>query len=169
MKAIRFRISRLMIVVAVVAINLAALRILFMSRRVDVLFGGGLLWATLEIGVFRAIRDRNQSRSFWLGFLGFGSIATLSFLAAVLLPQSVVGSIWRGYLVQADGLFEPVIEASSRRNGHPAVHEILFVVALTMEWLLPLVLAAVAGGFLTRRLSSGLGRKPESARVSSVT
>ena len=163
MRPIHFRIHKLMIVVALIAINLAVLRALFASRRVDVLIGGALLWATLQVGIFRAIGNRNRSRPFWLGFMGFGSIATLSFLAVVYLPQSVAGSVWNGYLVRVEGLVGPIFEASALRNGHPLIHELLFVAVLAMEWVVPLVLAALAGGFLARRFGKRPIEEPEAA------
>ncbi len=60
---VRFRISRLMIVVAVVAINLALLRALFLTRRVDFLFGGEVIGIVLQVGVSRALRRRGRARA----------------------------------------------------------------------------------------------------------
>ncbi|MDB5349920.1 MAG: hypothetical protein JWN86_1167 [Planctomycetota bacterium] len=163
MKPIQFRINRLMIAVALVAANLAALRVLFQSRRIDVLFGGALLWVLLEIGVLRAIRDRRGSRSFWLGFVGFGTIATLSYLAAVYFPQSVVGMMWRGYLFRAEVMIARAFESSYKRYGIGALHEEIFAVADILVWVLPIVPTAIAGATLTRRARKGLDRWLEPA------
>src|SRR5690242_12651080 len=60
MKLIRFRINRLMIVVAVVAANLGVMRALFASRRVDILCSGAVLWSVLQVGVARIVRRRGR-------------------------------------------------------------------------------------------------------------
>jgi len=147
----RFRIRRLMVVIALIAVNLAVLRALFVTRRVDLLIGGSIVWVAFEVGVLRALRRPGRQRRFWLGYLGFGALATLSFLVAVWFPESWPASVWKGYLLRSNDLLEQLIMGSAQRYGYSLAHELLFVVGFALQWVLPLVLVAVAGGVLTRR------------------
>ncbi len=168
MKPIRFHISRLMIVAAIIAVNLAAVRVLFQSRRGDVLLGGALLWALLEVGVFGAVRNRGRRRPFWLGFVGFGAVAALSCLAAARRPHSVAASPWTRYMGWSAELIERTLEASYRRNGNALLHEILELTAFSAYWVIPILITAVAGGLLVQWSRRGLSRTPEQAGLPST-
>src|SRR5438270_915980 len=88
-KAPRFRIAWLIVVVAVAALNLAAIRFLFYdlrtglnANRLDVLAMGALPMANvLVVGSLLALRRRG-SRSFLLGFDAFGVVALVLYLLA---------------------------------------------------------------------------------------
>ena len=148
MRPIRFRINRLMIIIAVIAFNLGVFRILVLTRHIDIVLGGGFVWAMLAIGTYRAIRNHNQRRPFWLGFVGFGAIATSSLVAATYFPQPVAGLAWEGYLIQFDGVIQRIVGALFLTNKYQLAHE-LFVLAMSvLVWILPIVFVAVLGGFV---------------------
>jgi hypothetical protein len=104
MAPIRFRIHRLMFWVAFVAVNLAVFRSLFSTRSIDLLGAGLMTSILLQVAAFRAFRNQGRGRSYWLGFVGGGAVAALTYLEARSYPYSVWGSVWRTYLIAAEGL-----------------------------------------------------------------
>jgi hypothetical protein len=78
MKPPRLTINRLMAVVALVAINLGAVRALIASGP-QFLIGALLALLGLQVAVFGLISSRGPSRTFWAGFLAFGAAALVSF------------------------------------------------------------------------------------------
>jgi hypothetical protein len=163
MKPPHFRINRVMIWVAVTALNLAVLRALFASRRVDILGGGAMIWIMLQIGVFRAIRYRGQGRSYWLGFLGGGTVAMLSYLLASSFKQSFLWMFWKGYLGVVVGLVERVEAKLIQDFGYNAMVEVFIALLYPVAWFIPILLAALVTGLLTRLVVDGSRRTPKLA------
>ena len=152
MRPIRFRLDKLMIWVAVIAINLATLRFLFATRSLVVLAGGMMAWIMIQVGIFQALRNRRGKRPYWLGFASGGSIAVLSIVSTNYLPSSDEGSIWGTYFVAVEVLFERAEPWLARLLGNGAIEEIAGVFLYSVAWFLPLWLAALAGGHLCRLL-----------------
>jgi hypothetical protein len=73
----RLTISKLTVVVAVVAVNLAAGRALLADEAM--LYGVGLSGLTLQLASFRLLRCRGRSRAFWRGFVLAGAATLMSF------------------------------------------------------------------------------------------
>jgi len=90
----RFTLRRMMIAVAVIAINLAALRILIASRRPDLSIGVLASLGVLQVGVSQTLRDRGRRRTFWLGFIVGAMLAIIPMLATIYIPRSSLAAAW---------------------------------------------------------------------------
>jgi hypothetical protein len=88
MRLPRFSIGRLMIVVGLIALNLAAGRVLF-SIEPWLLIGVAPTGLALQFAVFRLILSRGPARAFWAGFLAAGLLAAWSLVGAMLFRTSV--------------------------------------------------------------------------------
>ncbi len=152
MKAVRFRMDRMMIWVAIIAANLAVLRALYSTRNIPVLIGGTIVWLTLQWATFRAIRTSGRSRAFWLGFLGGGVVGSLMLAGGMAFPVSLLG---RALVPYWEISFE-IIERSEPwfdRTIGPVASELVAVLLLGLAAILPVVVAAGAGGAASRLLS----------------
>ena len=152
MRLIRFRLDRLMIWVAVAAINLAAFRVLFATRNLVYLAGGMTAWTLIQVGIFRAVRNRRGKRPYWLGFAAGGSVATLSIFSTAFLWGTIEGSIWVPYFALVQGLLERSEPWLVRLCGNGGAGEIAVLVLCVGAWILPIWLTALAGGRLCRLL-----------------
>jgi hypothetical protein len=167
MKRLRFRIRNLMIWVAVAALNLGVTRALLASRHLDLLLGGTMTSFMLQIGVCRFLRSGGRRRSYWLGFVGGGSIATISVVAALFFKRSVLWGIWSGYSYAVGGLLERLQLMYIRAFGYDAILELGLVIVRALALLLPLLVAACAAGSLAFRI--GETRRPMSDQTSQWT
>ncbi len=161
MRAIRFRLDRLMIWVAVAAVNLAAFRVLFATRNIAYLAGGMIAWIMIQAAIFRAIRNRRGKRPYWLGFAAGGSVATLSMASISYHPGAMDGSIWMLYNGALQILLERAEPWIARLFGTGGTDEVAFLLLDLAASFLPLWLAAVAGGHLFRMLFTR--RDPQAA------
>jgi hypothetical protein len=83
---LRFSIAKLMIIVGVVALNLAAIQIWSPSSEPALFTGRFLMFIALQAGLFCLIRSRRAGyRTFWRGFLSFGLAA---FITSVFIDLS---------------------------------------------------------------------------------
>lgn len=137
----------MMIWVAIIAANLAVLKALYSTRDAPVLIGGAILWLTLQWATFRAIRTSGRSRAFWLGFLGGGVAGSLWVACGMALPDSLL----RRYMMFAFDLTERMEPWVDAKIG-PA-SELVAVLLLGLAAILPVVVAAGAGGAASRLLS----------------
>jgi hypothetical protein len=78
-KVLRFSIAKLMVVVGIVALNLAAVQFWSPSSEPSLFTGRILMAIALQVGLFCLIRSRRTGyRTFWWGFLSFGLAAFLT-------------------------------------------------------------------------------------------
>jgi hypothetical protein len=162
------RIGKLMAIIAVVAIDLAAGRAI-VTRSEH--FGWNLLWLTaltpigltLQVAFFRMVSTRDRSRIFWSGFLAFGMVAMISVIVFLSDPPSETTTIASsGTSVQSYpgsptarlwGAYFELAYAGLERLRYPYIEH-------TTDWLsaftdavvifLPQLLMAWAGGLLAR-------------------
>jgi hypothetical protein len=141
----RFRIASIMVVVAIAALNLVAIRTLlgFRSLMGELLILGALPMANvLAVGLVIGQR-RPGNRPFLLGFVPFGAMALALYVAmATSFPREIVVSC----LTQVSNYLEGMIGAH---------RPLLVTAAQTFAYLLilglPQVLLALIGGILSRR------------------
>ena len=147
----RFPLRTLMIGVAVVALNLAVLRALYSTRRLNLLVGGLVFWTALQVCGAIALRRRGRARAYWLGLVVGGAIGSLLLIAARSLPGSFLWAAWRSYLVAADRLLfnDRTVDIIIGIIGTRWL-ELADVLAFTAIEFFPLVLAAWAGGLSAR-------------------
>jgi hypothetical protein len=167
MRLPRFSIGKLMIVVGLIALNLAAGRVLY-SIEPWLLVGIAPAGLALQFAAFRLIRSRGPARAFWAGFLAVGLLAAWSLVAAMLFRTSVnvainrttgqpmfwttpgyrgadqAWAVWTGYIVLVEkGLAHLPSTAGILERGD-AVDAIVGVVVA----FLPQFVIALAGGLL---------------------
>src|SRR5258705_11962024 len=82
----RGSIARLMVLIAVIALDLTAIRQIFWGDGIflelSTLFGPIVL--ALQLGIGRLVSGNRLHRSFWLGFVSGGLLAGFWFVAALL-------------------------------------------------------------------------------------
>jgi hypothetical protein len=79
MKVLRFSIAKLMVIVGVVALNLAAVQFWSPSSEPSLLTGRFLMSIALQVGIFSLIRTRrSEYRTFWWGFVSFGLATSIT-------------------------------------------------------------------------------------------
>jgi hypothetical protein len=80
-KVLRFSIATLMVIVGVVALNLAALQFWSPSSEPSLFTGRVLMSIALQVGLFCLIRSRRTGhRTFWWGFVSFGLAALFTLI-----------------------------------------------------------------------------------------
>jgi len=162
MKPIRFRMHAVMTWVALVALNLGVGRILFSSRRFDILIGGAMIWIMVQIGALRAYRRRGRARACWLGFAGGGLLVGISIGLGRRFPASVFARLWRSYSIALNPLLDRILHMLERNFGYTVWLELAAEVVMAMVWFfLPAVLSACVAGFLVRMFSDRSGRTPK--------
>jgi len=177
----RLSIRLLMAIVAVIALNIAAVRVLLANDLYtldrDSLMGAEPTGLTLQAGIYRATISRDRVRVFWLGFLLFGSMAMTSFLwgdyfcpidsvvfdpvtgksIVTSSPGSAAWTVWTGYGRCVFGILqrltdsEYVIGVGGDSHGNDGIP----LMTKAMIWFLPQLLISVAGGLFARSI---LGR-----------
>lgn len=135
MKRPRITLARLMIVVAVVAVDLAALVLDGRYLGGDWVRGLPPTALACQIGLFCAVLSRGLSRAFWTGFVAFGCAMMATFAWGLCFPlqESAVNDAWLSYGEFASG----VIWASPYEEED---------VAMAVIWTLPQLAAACVGG-----------------------
>lgn len=151
MKQGRFPIRTLMTRVAFVAVNLAVLRALYSTRRIDLLVGGFAFWTALQVCGSMALRRRGRARAYWVGVVAGGVIGALTLIVAASLPGSFLGAAWKSYVVAADGLLfnDRTVDLIIEIIGTGWL-DLADALALTGIVFFPLVLAAWVGGLSAR-------------------
>jgi hypothetical protein len=167
----RVSIARMMVLVGVVAVDIAATRSLF-AYNSEMLIGVALGVIALQIGLFRLIRGQGRARVFWSGFIAAGLMAMMTFVWAMMFPEilgltstgalvrtpgSTLYTVWHGYSsfvaehvimpLLYDPRINPGIDGDSILGG-------LFIAGIrSVVWFLPQLLMAVVGGLLARGIA----------------
>src|SRR5579863_10032839 len=92
---VRFTVRRMIIIVAVISINLAALRALMTGRRPDLSIASLASLGVLQIGFSHAVAGRGQPRAFWLGFMSGSLLVIIPMLASIYTPRSPLAAPWQ--------------------------------------------------------------------------
>jgi hypothetical protein len=154
-KAPRFQIGWIMVVVAIAALNFGAIRAMMApgwDRAGGWLTVGALPMANaLVVGLLIA-RRRPRSRPFLLGFAVFGGTALALYVALVIGFEQDV-------LIPYLNLFmNPLENALGGWNGPIIFVPIVYSVAV-LVLTLPQVALALLGGFLSRRFKISITRR----------
>lgn len=167
MKSVRHSVTTLMMVVAVVAINLAIARGL---ARFSPLLPIAIAFIALALQAisFILIRHRGKGRAFWLGFLAFGFMAMMSVIWAIVfapnigiaqdpttgetitlkIPGSFLWSLWSSYTDLVDTSLLQPFEIDLDPTGLLAA----------MIWSFPQFLLAAAGGLVVWLITARRGK-----------
>lgn len=78
----------MMVAVAIISINFAALRALIASPFPYLTVNAMESLILLQIGIYRVFSDCGRRRIYWLGFVGGSSVALVSILALISSPGS---------------------------------------------------------------------------------
>lgn len=168
MKTQRFSVARLMGLVALVAVNVAVLRLLYSSRHVELLVGGSFLWLLLQWNLLRIVRSRGAARRSWIGFLAGMGVAASSQLLAQRFPASPVGTLWLGYFQAAEPLALRAYPVAARLCG-PVVAELALLGLVILLGLLPIICAALIARLAVRAVDERLGRHGSESRTSAAS
>jgi hypothetical protein len=135
MKRPRITLAGLLIVIAVVAVDLAAFILDARYLGGDWVRGLPPTALSCQIGLLCAVLSRGLSRAFWTGFVVFGCAMMATFAWGLCFPlqESAVNDAWLSYGEFASG----VIWASPYEEED---------VAMAVIWTLPQLAAACAGG-----------------------
>ncbi len=152
MKAPRFSIFTLMAIVSVVALNLAAARLLI-DYDDELLVGVALPTLVVQVGAFLLIRSRGRARAFWGGFVGLGVVAAIScYYGLFVAEESSVGAAWSACL----DLIEGAVVRSGftlRPDTTGTYFGLLQSVELALIVFLPQLAVALSGGLVASLLA----------------
>ncbi len=160
----RLSLATLMVVVAVVAIDIAGVRAFHASRSIvpspaweGLLLGVPLFGLGLQFGLFRLVRSRGRGRSFWAGFIVSGLVATFIFIGTfALFPDSMAmfPFYWVAYYYElAGGLLYELLSPHVL-----AQYPLIWWFGASIMLFFPQLLIALAGGLLTRLMVQPLGK-----------
>jgi hypothetical protein len=140
MKPPRLNISRVMVVVAILALEFGVIKALLTESEDEFLFEDFPTVNLLLFAVFAGIR-KPRARSFVLGFVVAGTLSLLAFKA---WAHSNPWTFLR--------LFTPPFQALDRRLVElwPGAHNIIIYAILVAVFTLPHTILGLAGGYLTR-------------------
>ncbi|MFO0890018.1 MAG: hypothetical protein U0790_12875 [Isosphaeraceae bacterium] len=141
----RLTLRRMMIVVGVISINLAALRALISSRRPDLSIGALASLGVLQVGLSQVLAGRGHPRAFWLGFIAGSVLAIIPMLANIYTPQSFLAAPWliedRFIHVPLEDVRNALFQSQSRQ-----VHLVTGSALLWTEFPAVVLLISVAAG-----------------------
>lgn len=149
MKPPQLSIAKAMAVVAVIAINIAALRTLY-SYDEELAQGVALTGFALQFGVFQSIRSRGRGRAFWIGFVASCSATMMTFLWGVAFHKSPMSLWWITYTKYANkylNLLTHVWDFYNRTRIHPVL-----IITLALVWTVPQLILALFGGLIARSI-----------------
>ena len=172
----RVSIVKLMLIVGIAALNLAAVRILFLYNS-EMLIGVAPIGLALQFGIFRLMRSRGRGRAFWVGFVVCGLTAMMAFVWVVRSPGVILVSSTGGYYKE----YEPPMysalcecrDVATERVLYPILNGLhvdplahrdstllraSFMGVNAVSWFLPQLFIALAGGLLTRPIGGRLGK-----------
>jgi hypothetical protein len=153
----RISIAKLMLLVAIIAANLAVGRVLGAYHLV-LPVAIALTGLAVQAGAFALIHSRGRRRAFLAGFLVFGSMAMISVIWALVftpnvsiaqdpstgkmitieIPGSLMWTIWSNYVEFVDACLA----------GHPQFHLDPLGIQVALIWFLPQFLIGLTGGLL---------------------
>jgi hypothetical protein len=133
-------IGTMMLVVVVVALNLAAFRrIESLNRaRQSSIVSSGLL---LQLGIFRLLRCNSHVRPFWTGFVSASGLA----FASLVLPESRYSTTWYEYFLMVGESIRFLPSLSHLVRTDYRVLELVIAPVV----LLPLLVISLSVGLLT--------------------
>lgn len=163
----RLTLRLMMTVVAVISLNLAALRALIGSRRPDLAVGGWASLVVLEVGFYHVLADRDRSRVFWLGFIAGGLFAIIPILANIYIPQSPLTAPWlvedRLVHVPLEDMRNAIFQCQS-----PEVHRITGSALVWSEIPTVVILISGATGSIAleiHRRTQGVDEQPSNSKT----
>jgi hypothetical protein len=153
----RISIAKLMLLVAIIAANIAIGRVLAAYHPI-LPVAIALIGLALQAGAIALIRSRGRRRAFLAGFLGFGSMAMISVLWALVfvsnvgiaqdpltgkmitmkVPGSLMWTIWSGYVEFVDACLAGPLQINLDPLG----------ILVAVIWSLPQFVIALTGGLL---------------------
>jgi hypothetical protein len=153
----RISITKLMLLVAIIAANLAVGRVLGAYHPI-LPVAIALIGLALQAGAIALIRSRGRSRAFSAGFLVFASMAMISVIWAFVVtsdvaigqnpstgemitmkvPGSLMWTIWSGYVEFVDACLAGPLQINLDPLG----------ILVAVIWSLPQLLIALTGGLL---------------------
>jgi hypothetical protein len=153
-KAPRFRITWVMVAVAIAALDLTAIRAMHDSETLvgEFLVVGALPMANiLAVGILIA-RRRRGSRPFFLGFEEFGVIALALYVVSTISFRDRVVEPYLNLFQFLDPILEGI-------GGTPVVSVPIRIFIFSVILVLPQLAFALIGGFLSRRYRITITRR----------
>ncbi len=138
MKRTRITLAGLMIVVAVVAVELAAFIVACRSGAGETALGLAPTGLACQIGLLCAVLCGGRSRAFWTGFVVVGCAMLATFAWACCFTESAANDAWASYAERAEEVWQTI-----------PTPQWLFVhsdVVMAVVLSLPQLAAACAGG-----------------------
>ncbi len=180
MKVLRFTIAKLMVIVGIVAFNLAAIQFWSPSSSPSLFTGRFLMSIALQVGLFCLIRTRrSRYGTFWRGFVMFGLAAAITSIYIDLFSpaDSELFDLMDQYLASTFDLLEricmliPDPYLRSRARTALVVPDNSFVSNLTYDFVsfLPQLFIALSGGCLASLALRIWTKRPDRVPLSSGT
>lgn len=144
----RFTMRRIMLAAVIAAANLAYLR---RYGTVGTLLGTCLPVLILQAGLLGALRGRDSTRRFWLGFVAFGSLALIGWCAVEGRFPKLADAYYGRVMDALLGRF-PLAGYGRLMVLEPS-HQALAEILLTI----PQLLVSLVGGMLALLLSRPIG------------
>ena len=139
----RITLARLMVVVGLIAVEIAVARSLYLLN-VELALGLALMGLASQFGLLRAIRDRGSARAFWSGFVVTSLAAMGAFAWGACFEDSGLFRLWDVYTGLADEVLAAIPHAPSFYDG--GGNDLAIGVAAAVAWFLPQFLASIIGG-----------------------
>ena len=139
----RLSMAKLMAIVAIIALNIAALRALFFSR-MELALGIMPIGIVLQVGLLKAIRNQGRSRFFWTGFSILGTAAAASFIWAAFFDKSWLGIGWISYTLSANAFLRSYAPGLGLSMYSP--NKWIIIVTVAIICFVPQLAAALIGG-----------------------
>jgi hypothetical protein len=98
MKRIRITLARLMIVVAVVGVDLAALILAWRHQDIELIAGLAPTGFVCQVGLLFAVLRSGRWRAFWAGFVIFGCAMMATFAWGMYFTESAACDAWVWYM-----------------------------------------------------------------------
>lgn len=163
----RWSIAGLMALIVCVAVNFAALRLLWDWKPI-LLAGLILSGPLLQLGIWRLVRGPGAWRPFWAGAVVCGLIVAGTFVYAMLTPPTIALA-GRRYVVgyrgsplwwlwdrrYGDSLFTPLESWLVHLHVQPGMKPLLTVLVV-LVWSAPQIVAAAGGGLVAHVMFSRL-------------
>jgi hypothetical protein len=172
MKPPRFSVAALMALVALVGVNLAVARGVYIWNT-EILIGVTLTCLAVEWSIFRLIVRRSPSGAFWIGFAALGALAMGSFAWGMTLPRelhavaypghpprlvnvSSASAFWLGYGSYVFHCIEPWLTELPIDTDPDKLPAIMI---RGLFWSLPQLLLAFAGGLIAWAIAQIIGAR----------
>jgi hypothetical protein len=179
-KVLRFTIAKLMVVVGIVAFNLAAVQFWSPSSEPSLFTGRFLMSIALQVGLFGLIRSRRRGyRTFWRGFVicGLAAAITSVYIDLFSPANSELFDLMDQYLSSTFNLLErislliPDPYFRSRARTALVVSDNTFISHFIYDFVsfLPQLFIALSGGCLASLALRRWTKRPDPVPVGSGT